>query len=276
MGNISTILAALLCAAAPIGSVEMVDSKKSMSQADEQSGKQVVSLVRKAYQNGDYNQFFKEMDGAFSHADLDGFIQMRAQDIPLEFQLKWEQRFTDLQELKNKDLLDALSSKDRSVFAEKVRSIASNISTPEQQKAISKLNSFITMAPNTGANEDENTLIKIDLEYEYKLYQSQFPTSDTSTQQRHYQQIALRMQKMDKMLEASKSFKDQFLKRAVLLASKNLDSRLARNLDGADLNALVKGKVKPTTELEEKVYSIISSYQGQFNDLMKNLNSVYR
>jgi hypothetical protein len=81
------------------------------------------------------------------------------------------------------------------------------------------------------------------------------------------------MEKMKKMVRASKSFQDHSLKQAVGLAAANLDMRLARNLDGADLNALVKSKVKPSTDLEDKAYTILSSYQGQFNDLMKELKN---
>jgi hypothetical protein len=48
---------------------------------------------------------------------------------------------------------------------------------------------------------------------------------------------------------------------------------MPRNLDGADLNKLVKANAKPSNDVEEKVYSILSSYQGQFSDLMKQLSN---
>ena len=276
MGNISTILAAILCAAAPLASMEVKDPKTEMRQSADQLGSRTVSSILAAYQNGDYREFFSGMDASHKAADLSGLTQMREKEIPLQFQQEWEQRFTDLRMEKNRDLLGAISDSDDSLFAEKVRSVAANLTTPEQEKALSRLHSLLTMAPGTGANEDENRLIDIDIEYEYKILHAEIPSSDVSLQQQQEQQIALRMEKMDKMVEASKTFQDLSLKQAVGIAAATLDQRLARNLDGADLNALAKGKVKPSNETEEKVYSILSSYQGKFSDLMKELDHANR
>jgi hypothetical protein len=276
MAQISTILAALFCATAPLASIEVQESKTEATQSSLKLGRELVSSVRSSYEKGEYSEFFSEMDESYKGADLSGLIQMRQKEIPVEFQEKWEEQFATLQKEKNSELLNAISDKDDSIFAQKVRSVAANISTPEQEKALSKLNSFIAMAPNTGANKDENTLIDLDIEYEYKLLHSELPMSDVSPQKMKEHQIALRMEKMDKMVAASKNFQDHTLKQAVGLAKANLDARMARNLDGADLNALVKGKEKPANETEENVYSIISSYQGQFSDLMKQLDNANR
>ncbi len=276
MAQISTILAALFCATAPLASIEVQESKIESSQSSIKLGREMVSSVRASYANGEYNEFFSEMDASYKDADLSGLIQMRQKEIPVEFQDQWEQKFALLQKERNSELLNAITDKDDSLFAEKVRSLAATISTPEQEKALSRLNSFIVMAPNTGANEDENTLIALDLEYEYKLLHAELPMSDVSPQKMKEYQLALRMEKMDKMVEASRNFQDLSLKQAVGLSKANLDARMARNLDGADLNAIVKGKVKASNDTEENVYTIISSYQGQFSDLMKELDSANR
>lgn len=267
MGNISTILAAILCATAPLASVEAQDPKTEMVQSNFKLGKETVSAVRTAYANGEYNEFFSEMDASYKEADLAGLVQMRSKEIPLEFQEQWEQQFIDLRNQKNAELLNVLSDKDNSPFAQKVRSVAAQLATPEQEKALTKLNAFIAMAPGTGANEDENAIIDIDVRSEFEQLHSD---------QGQDHQLALRMKKMDEMVKASQSFKDHSLKQAVSIASASLDQRLARNLDGSDLNALVKGKVKPSNETEEQVFSILSSYQGQFSDLMKQLDHANR
>jgi hypothetical protein len=276
MGQISTILAALFCATAPLGSIEVPKPQTESSQSSFKLGRELVSSVRASYENGKYNEFFSEMDESYKKADLTGVVQMRQKQIPVGFQEEWEQKFIQLQQMKNSELLNTLSDKDNSIFAQKVRSAAANITTPEQDKAISRLNSFIAMAPNTGANEDENILIDLDVEYEYKLLHAKLPVSDVSSEKMNEHQLALRMEKMDKMVEASKNFQDLSLKQAVGLAKASLDARMARNLDGADLNALVKGKVKPSNEAEENAYTVISSYQGQFSDLMKQLDNANR
>lgn len=271
MGNFSTIFAAIFCATAPLASDMPAEVKTELAESKFKLGKETVKQVRNGYQNGEYKDFLSRMDSSYQEADVSGLIQLREKEVPVEFQDQWEAEFVSLQKEKNKDLLAAISDKDDSIFAEKVRSVAANLSTPEQEKGISKLHSLIAKAPHTGANQDENILIDIDVEYEYKLMQAQLPASDTSPEQMHAQQLALRMEKMDKMVVASKSFQDPALKQAVGLAAANLDARLARNLDGADLNGLVKAHTKASNETEEQVYSILSSYQGQFADLMKNL-----
>lgn len=275
MGYVSTFLAAIFCATAPLAAIEASESKIEQTENRTKLGKEVVSTLRQAYERGDYNQFLSEMDASYQQAianhDLDGLIQMRQKEIPTSLQDQWEGQFFALQTEKNKELLSAISDEDNSLFAQKVRSLAAILSTPEQEKAVSKLNSLVIKAPKTGVNPDENRLIDIDLEYEYKSLHAQLPSSETSPLAMQDQQTILRMEKMDKMVEAAKSFKDLSLKQAVGLAAANFDARLARNLDGADLNVLVKKQVKPANETEEQVFAILTIYQQQFSELMKQI-----
>lgn len=267
------ILAALFCATAPMATiVETAPSNKSEEVLPGYTlGKERVSSIRSAYENGEYNEFLSEMDASHEEADLSGLIQMRQKDVPLEFQEKWEQQFSSLQKTRNGQLLEVIADTDDSAFANKVRSAAADLLTPEQEKAISRLNSFIAMAPKTGANDDENTLIDIDVEYEYKILHANLPLGNPDSQAAH--SIALRMEKMDKMVEASKNFQDMGLKTAVGMARDTFDARLGASLDGNDLNAMLKNKAKPNNETEGKVFSIFSLYQGKFADLLKELEN---
>ncbi|MBX7065788.1 MAG: hypothetical protein K1X28_01015 [Parachlamydiales bacterium] len=271
MGNISTILAALFCATAPVSSLLVASEpvKVEVSQSEIESGKEKISSIRKAYEKGEFDSSLKEMDESYKKADLSGLIQMRQKEVPVDFQEKWEQQFLDLQKERNRELIAVLSDTDDSPFARKVRSASVNLMTPEQEKAFSKLNSFIAMAPNSGANADENKLIDIDLEYEYKILHASLPTQDSDKDLK----LALRMEKMDKMLEASRSFQDVGLKQAVGIASDVLDASLARSLDGAYLNGLLKNKAKPANAAEEKVLSVLTLYQGKFSDLLKEIDN---
>lgn len=269
MSCISTFLASILLSTAPLAAGSEKEPKTELVESNFKLGKDVVKAVRSGYENGKYNQFMFDMDEAYNKADLNDLIKLRedssSQDIPEE----WEQQFSELQRKKNSDLLLALSEKDDSPFAKKVRSLASNILTPEQEKAISRVNMFIALAPNAGSNVDENTLIDIDLEYEYKLKVAVTQEESLTPQERQALQIALRMEKLDKMRQASKNFEDKSLKQAVTIAHATLDARLARNLDGADLNK--NAKKKSNNKDQKIVYSILRSYQGQFSDLIKEL-----
>lgn len=275
MKTISTILAAILCSASPL----MAQDETTKSAQSEQTaqielrmGKENISVLRTAYQNGEYTQFLKEMDAAYQSAlsenQLTGLSDMRVGEFPeMKDAQKWEDTAQELQKEKNHELLSLISDEDDSVFAQKIRSAAATLSSPEQQKAIAQLSLFHLMAPKAGKNADENSLIDLDLEYEFKIIHLNKPL-DTSSDLRAKQYV-LRMEKMDKAVEASKSFQDSSLKQAVGLSAANFDERLAQNWDVTDLNALAKGKIKPSNDQEEKVASILSAHQAKFNDLFK-------
>lgn len=278
MGSINTILAALFCATAPMGSL-VVTQAPVEAVAEARLGKERISLIRAAYEKGEYDSFLKEMDDSYQATDLSGLIQMRQGHVPVEFQEKWEQKLLELQKERNQQLAAIIGDTDNSEFAGRVRSATINPLTPEQEKAFSRLNAFIAMAPNTGANADENKLIDIDLEYEYKTLHADLPEAkgaNLSADERQAFNIALRMEKMDKMKEAAKSFQDLSLKQTVGMASDTLDAMLARNLDGAYLNGLLRNKAKPANETEEKAFAILSLYQGKFTDLMKEIDHANR
>jgi hypothetical protein len=267
------ILAALFCATAPVAAIVEAPASRSSEEAlpGYRLGKESVAAVRSAYENGEYNEFLSEMDESYKGTDLSGLIQMRQKDVPLSFQEKWEQQFSALQKVRNQELLESLEDTDDSAFANKVRGAASSLLTPEQEKAISRLNSFIAMAPNTGANDDENALIALDLEYEYKILHANVPLTNPENQKAH--SLALRMEKMDKMVEASKNFENMQLKTAVGIARDTLDARLSSSLDGNDLNAMLRNNAAPSNGTEERVFSILSLYQGKFSDLLKQLEN---
>jgi hypothetical protein len=245
MSLISIILASLFMAGTPA----------------EQLGETRVTEIRKSYDSKQYEDFLSQMDVSYKAADLSNLIEMREHGVPADFQEKWEEKFSSMEKERNAQLMLAIPDTEDSLFAQKARSLAADVTTDAQDKALSRLHALIAKAPKTGVNDDENALIAIDLEYEYKL----------SLAQNEQQELALRMEKMDKMVEASKSFKDHSLKTAVGLAASNLDQRLSRNLDGIDLNALIRNKVQPVTDTEEQALAIIAIYQMHFNALMQEL-----
>lgn len=265
MNTISAILASLLFATTPLASGFFSSSPKTESvQFDFELGETAVAKIRKAYEKGEYNSFLQEKQQEYTKAlaanELDGLIDVRTNSPTVDVK-KWEEKASKLQKLKNKELLNALSDNDSSAFAKKVRSSAAILSTPEQEKAVAELDSLLYKAPQSGKNSDENVLIDLDLEYEYKLYRAE--TSE--------QRFALRMEKMDKMVAASKQFTDTALKQSVALASTNFDARLAQSIDSKDLSDLAKGIVKAENPTEEKIASIYAAYQANFSDLFKEI-----
>ena len=276
MITISSILAAILCSASPLIGQEEAKAAPTEQVVQEKSqlkmGSEVISSLRSAYQNGEYSEFLKQVDESYkialSENQLKGLSDMRVAGFPeMKDAQKWEDKVQALENAKKQDLLNSLSDSDDSAFAKKVRSAAASISSSDQQKSLAQLSLFHFMTPNSGKNADENTLIDLDLEYEYKVIQ--LNTGSDSSDDRRMKQYLLQMERMEKMAAASKSFQDASLKQAVGLAAANCDERLAQNWDTRDLRAIASGKIKPSNENEEKIVAILSSHEAKFHEEFK-------
>jgi hypothetical protein len=271
MKNLSIILTALSAGSAPLlpqTAPEPVQIVKP-AYAAERSGREAVAMIRQTYEKDGYAEFFKELDDSYTalkeNGRMDEFAEMRIGYSP-EWE-EWESRAAALQNEKKQDLLFAVQDQKMSPFVEKVRSVSANLSDESHENAIVQMANLRAEAPGTGKNSDENRLIDLDLEYEYKSLHIDLP--GLSAADRREKQCALMMEKLGKMLAASSEFKDAALKKTVALYADNFDARLAQSWDIADLNALTNGKRKPADALEEKVASILTVYQEKFSDLSR-------
>jgi hypothetical protein len=271
MKNLCVILAAFAAGTAPVLStvapapIEITQPKE----ANQRSGFEAVSSIRKSFERGQYDPFLKEMDDSYVAVKENGQIEqlMETRNGDPALWQEWESRALLLQNEKSKELLDAVSGESASPFVEKVRSAASGLVTQPNQDAISKMANYRIMAPGTGKNGDENRLIDLDLEYEYKALHLDLPGA--SLAERREKHCALKMEKLDKMVAAASSFEDAALKEEVALYAQNFDQRLAQSWDIADLNGLANGAQKPASGLEEKVASILHTYQDKFSDMSR-------
>lgn len=271
-------LAALVGIGSPIVSQENKEQKISQVKQENQYqlGSQAIEQIRSNYKEGKYKDFLSEMDASYQKAkknnELEGLIEIRKESANFSFpQEKLANGFEAIQKEKNKNLLEAASAAKDSVFVEKIRSAATPMSDATQ-KALTALAPYRTMAPGTGANSDENQLIEIDLESQYKaIHLDSLAAAGQQIPDRKEKHIALEMQRMDQMSEAAKSFQDSKLKSAVAVVASAQDEKLAKVYDMSDLNALAKGRVKPQNDLEEKVASIVANAQSQFSDLNRDL-----
>lgn len=269
MKNLSIILTALSAGSAPMLPPQPSQEAKPIVQPvlqAEPSGKGAITSIRTTYEKGGYAAFLKELDDSYidvkEKGQLKQLAEMRTGSSP-EWQ-EWESRAAALHNEKNSELLDAVENHKNTPFVEKVLSAAATLSDEANQNAI-QISNLRFMAPGAGKNSEENLLIDIDLEYEYKSLHIDLPGS--STQDKREKICALKMEKLDKLLAAASSFKDPELKKMFAAYAKNFDARLAQSWDIADLNALTNGKRKPADALEEKVASILLMYQEKFSDM---------
>lgn len=277
MKNFSIILTALALGVAPVQSLMKSSMQSSSKQAPKieavsslemlKNGHESVVSIRQTYEQGGYDQFLKEMDDAYAVAkeqhQLDQLVQMRT-GVQSEWQ-EWEARVQKFQKEKNAQLLHAIAGKEKTQFIEKVQSAVANLSNDQQEKAIERMAAFRQMVPGTGKNSDENCLIALDLEYEFKALNLDRP--GVSVQEKRAELCALRMEKLDRMLEAAQEFEDSSLKEQVAVYANNFDARLAQSWDIADLNALANGKIAPANGIEQEIASILKLYQEKFSDM---------
>jgi hypothetical protein len=90
----------------------------------------------------------------------------------------------------------------------------------DEEAAKNQIASYRFMQPGTGNNSDENKLIDLDVEYEFKRIHldSYAAVNGTSLEERQQQQTVLLMEWHDKMLKTSESFQDEGLKETVVRA----------------------------------------------------------
>jgi hypothetical protein len=271
--TIQAILAAMLAVGAPIANEVLngasIQMKKEVAATQWTLGKDKIAQIRAAYEKGEYADFLKGMDDSYlevhSQDQLGSLVLMRESENTPDLK-KWEEQAHLLQEEGNSELTKAIQE-DNSLFAEKVRSAIASKNVDEQ-KALLDLSQYRYMQPQTGKNSDENTLVDLDLEYEYKSIHLNTPLkTDLSSQQKRELHIVLQMEKMDKMKRAG--LQDASLKKKIALVSENFDQRLAQHWDAADLNALAKNQIKPHTTTEAMVASILSEKHAKFNELFK-------
>jgi hypothetical protein len=273
MKSLAFILASVFCAGTPATAqpTEIASSAVVQSASNQfLIGRDVVKSIRAEYKAGTYTEFLSEMDRDYKHAkkanDLEGLIEIRKESASAKIHPEFAKYYRAIQDSKNKELIKLSETDMSSPFSSKLLSATQSIADMD-----SHLAALNFKAPGTGATSDENTLIDISLEYYYKAIHLDSASAKSSIADRKEKHMALEVEKMDKMLAASKSFTDKNLKQAVEDSAAILDARMARSYDMSDLLALSNGKIKPTNQMEEKAATVVSTSQGQLSELHRHL-----
>lgn len=269
---ISIFLATILCAGAPlaVAQAEVVSTVQTRASSFEM-GSSVVAKTRADYKAGKYSQFLKEMDNdhreAKANNGLEGLIELRKETGKVNIHPEFIRSFSLIQDSKNKNLL-ALVESDDSLFAQKVRSAAASI--PEEKILLTSLHYKAPQAPDV--TNDESAVIDLHLEYAYKaIHLDSLAASGTSIPDKREKHMALEMEKMDRLVNASQGFEDKELKQAIEQSASTFDQRLAKKYDMKDLHDLSTGRIKSASPLEERAASIVGNAQGQISELHRHL-----
>lgn len=261
----SMALAAVLCVAGGFAADgnKLVAVEQS-EQANYRLGAEVLTQIRNDYSAGKYNEFLRAMDviygAALEKEHVLGLGKMRQGARDNE---QWLNGVREIRAETNNQLLQAVNGID-SNFATKVRNVAV-IDT--QESLFLKVHQ---MQPGTGT-QDENLLIALDLEYEFKAIHIDTPRHHSQdpqeTKDLYY---ALKMEQMDKILLAAQSFEDASLKAAVNHFANDLDARLARHYDLMDLRALAKDMKQARNKTEQSVALVLQAHQENIQELTRN------
>lgn len=257
--TIGIALAAILC----IGGAFAVETRKpEITQIEERnsSGKEIIQQIRAEYNDGEYNELLRELDRAYEKAiDNEYILGLGKFRRGSPVDLQWLDAVKTIKKETNANLIQAVQSSD-SDFA----SIVRNVATTDDLENL--FLNFHQMQPGMGKNSDENALIDLDLEYEYKAIRVDRPGIETPNKKElHY---ALKMEQMDKILLVSQGFTDIALKNAIQQFAENIDARLARHADLIDLKSLAKGNTFADSK-EEKVATILKEHQEKIQELTK-------
>lgn len=281
MKNLSVILTALTAGTAPLlpQTAPIPEQVVKPAIQVQESGQETIMQIRQMYEEGGYDDFLKELDDSYIVVKENGQLGVLAETRVgfflehLENDQKWEERARALNKEKNQELIALMEGQEKTPFVNQVVASTVDLTSDAHQDAIYQITHFRGLTPGSGKNSDENRLIDIDLEYEYKSLHIDLPGAPIENKREKH--CALRMEKLDKMLAAASQFEDEKLKESVALYAENFDARLAQNWDATDLNALANGKRKPANALEEKVASLLLIYQEKFSDLTKQFLSEY-
>lgn len=265
---ISLFLASLLLSNAPIDlQNNSLPSKMEVSISSFQLGSDIVDQVRNDYKNGKYTKFLSQMDEAFKKAkdkeEMEGLISLRKENSKVTLSQNFIHSYETIQQEKAKDLLNLVSDSKDSQFIKKIQSAVSPLTADEK-----RILDFHNKVPSPQYSNEENRLIEIELEYYYKVIH--FDSQHSNDKMKKEKMIALNMEKMDRMVEVSKSFNDRNLKNSVENAAKLMDQRLAKTYDMNDLSAMARGKIKPTTPLEQKVAASVALSQDKLAKLHRD------
>lgn len=274
MNNLGFFFAALLASFSP---EEERPPTKILPQesARQRMGEELLQEIRTAYLEGRYTTFLQELDQAYQEAkkspSFHQFLDLRQSTFSSEEDQKWKQLFADWKKERDQKLLQAARADESSIYFKKISFISKELS-PEEDTALESLAAYQLLVPGEGANADEETLIALDLEYEFKrIHLDSYAALDSnhSFEELRLQQDLLKMEEMDKLLAASRTFTDLRLKACIEQAAASLDMRLAQIRDSFDLYALLHQSER--TPMEEALATILASYQTKYSDIYKEL-----
>lgn len=234
------------------------------------TGGERVALLREQYQQGKFNSLLVKLEADYVALLKSGrvkeFAEMRqVPDADQQLQglaQQFEKRAAALLKKRNDELKALCTGREQEIAIRRVQSLTAPLDET-QSEAMHYLAALRFKTPEQAASSEERILIEIDLAHEFKSVHLDVHHPGDKTDLLE-QQIALNMEKMDKMRRAAETFNDSALRAKVLLAVQAFDAWQSKSLDLRELLAAAK---RPSNELERKIGAVLSSYKAKHDDL---------
>lgn len=258
------LLTALLGAGSMIpGDVPLVT--RILEATEHKMGADTVRSTRNAYQRGEYASLLKEIDNDYNQHrnELGGLIQTRpgpSQNTPSQ-----PSPVADLLAERNAQLREAIAGQPHQIITLQVEALLAAPLNEAELSAWNRFSSFRLLAPGTGSSAEENQLIDLDLEYEYKALHLELIAPEGANRQEL--SLALALEHLEKIGLVAATFEDAALKADAQRIADTFEAMQARALDRSALRDLALGKRAPANDLEAKVASILVSFEQKRADL---------
>jgi hypothetical protein len=253
--------AAVVCSAGVLAD-ETVAKPSTISHTLQKNslGKDAILQIRTDFQNGRYDDFLKTVDASYQEVvenkQILEFAKMR-DETPLSRETI--EKIHQLQ-IERAEKISQIIGTEESLFVQKVRSALLNSFVIEGEEFFAQLHQ---MPLGSGASSDENALIALDVEYDYKVTHVISTNPDVSRDML----VALKMEQIDKMVLLALSFKDESLKQLVENMRDHFDYKLVQSWDFIDMYAMLRAEPLDAGSLEGKIAAILQEHQERLAEM---------
>jgi hypothetical protein len=242
-------------------------------------GTLLVDEVMKEFNDGKYKQFFSRLDKQFekdrNEFQMNSLLNERKKVASLPSKHpKDAESYAKAADtlLKDRDqaLIDLCMSYPTSAETTSVKNMIFLTLSADQKQSLDYLYSLKFKFKGDGKTPLENELIKLDVEYWLKSLSLDAATlkQNVSLETTMKQQVALDLEKLDKMKDAALKDPNSAAGHAILVAYGVYPKYKAMLLEENRLNLLAKGQIAPQSPFEEKAKGVMQSFNEKHLELV--------
>ena len=180
-------------------------------------------------------------------------------------QKEYRSELAQLDQERNKQLLEAVGDNKDSAIGNKIEEISSYKISQEQMEVLAELDTLKYQVPQDAKATMDNKIAALEIEYYIKalLLDIASQKSGSSAEELNKKKIALVLKKLDLMEAAAQEYHDEIWMKKIALAKEGFRADKAYKMDVAVLKELAAGNIDPENPVEEKVKGIMIDFLSQ-------------